>query len=103
RIAQRLAGFGVSFIEGGWPGSNPKDAEFFARAKDTDFGDTVIAAFGSTCRAKTDPANDPQLAALLEAGTEVVTIFGKTSPLHVNDVLRVSREENLRMIAASVA
>ncbi len=103
RIARRLDHFGVSFIEGGWPGSNPKDAEFFARAKDIEWQHSTIAAFGSTRRAKGGPDTDPNLLALVESGAQVCTIFGKTWTLHVEDVLRVSLEHNLQMIEDSVA
>ena len=102
RIAKRLDEFGVAFIEGGWPGSNPKDAEFFARARDTEFRSALITAFGSTRRAKLGPDGDPSLRAMLEAGTKVCTIFGKSSTLHVTEVLRTTLEENLAMIEESV-
>ncbi|MCA9581163.1 MAG: citramalate synthase, partial [Myxococcales bacterium] len=102
RIAARLDAFGVSFIEGGWPGSNPKDVEFFKRVRDRSFQHALITAFGSTCRAGLDPDADPQLQALLAAETEVVTIFGKTWNLHVTEVLRTTLDENLRMIRDSV-
>jgi 2-isopropylmalate synthase len=103
RIARRLDDLGVAFIEGGWPGSNPKDAEFFARARDREWRRAKIAAFGATRRTDLGVEDDPGLKSLLEAGTEVVTIFGKTSPLHVEDVLRTTRETNLRVIEESVA
>jgi 2-isopropylmalate synthase len=102
RIARRLDALGVAFVEAGWPGSNPKDAEVFARARRERWR-TALAAFGSTRRAGVQPSDDAGLAALVGAGTEVVTIFGKSSTLHVDEVLRVSRAENLAMIADSVA
>ena len=103
RIARRLDEFGVHYIEGGWPGSNPKDMEFFQRAKEElDLKQARIAAFGSTCRVGMDPAEDPQVQLLLQAETPVVTIFGKSWDLHVRDVLRTSLEENLRMIRETV-
>ncbi|MCA9602645.1 MAG: citramalate synthase, partial [Myxococcales bacterium] len=102
RIASRLDVFGVSFIEGGWPGSNPKDAEFFEKARDREWAHALLAAFGSTVRANTAPENDPQVTALLAAGTPVVTIFGKTGTFHVTEVLRTTLDENLRMIEATV-
>jgi 2-isopropylmalate synthase len=103
RIARRLDEFGVDYIEGGWPGSNPKDMEFFHRAhKELKLRRARIAAFGSTCKAEADPAHDPQIQLLIEANTPVVTIFGKTWDLHVTEVLRTSLEENLRMIRDSV-
>ncbi|HZA51361.1 MAG TPA: citramalate synthase, partial [Myxococcaceae bacterium] len=103
RIARRLDELGVSFIEGGWPGSNPKDAEFFTRARDMDWRTSRIAAFGATRRIDLGAEDDPGLKALLDAGTEVVTIFGKTSPLHVREVLRTTLETNLEVIRESVA
>jgi 2-isopropylmalate synthase len=102
RIAKRLDEFGVAFIEGGWPGSNPKDVEFFARARDTEFRHSLVSAFGSTRRAKLGPEGDPSLRAMIEAGTKVCTIFGKSSVLHVTEVLRTTLEENLAMIEESV-
>jgi 2-isopropylmalate synthase len=103
RIARRLDALGVAFIEGGFPGSNPKDAEFFLRARDVDWQTAKIAAFGATRRAGLRPDDDVNLRALLDAGTAVCTIFGKASIWHVDQVLRVSRDENLRMIEESVA
>ena len=103
RIAEHLDALGVDFIEGGWPGSNPKDVEFFERAKDVDWQNVTIAAFGSTCRAQLRVEDDPQLQTLLDAQTKVCTIFGKTWNLHVTEVLRTTLEENLRMIEESVA
>ncbi|MDZ7622572.1 MAG: citramalate synthase [Candidatus Competibacteraceae bacterium] len=103
RVAQRLDDLGVAFIEGGWPGSNPKDAEFFERARDLEWKTALIAAFGSTCRVKGGPEDDANLQALLEARTPVCTIFGKTWTLHVTDVLQTTLEDNLRIIEQSVA
>jgi 2-isopropylmalate synthase len=103
RVAQRLDALGIPFIEGGWPGSNPKDVEFFKRARDVAWRSSVITAFGSTRKANTAPEDCAGLRALLEAGTSVCTLFGKSSTSHVRDVLRTSREENLRMIEESVA
>ena len=103
RIARRLDEFGMRYIEGGWPGSNPKDMEFFERARDElKLHQARVAAFGSTCKADTDPADDPQVQLLIDAATPVVTIFGKTWDLHVTEVLRTTLEENLRMIGATV-
>jgi 2-isopropylmalate synthase len=103
RIAHKLDEFGVAFIEGGWPGSNPKDAEFFARARDQDWKHAVVTAFGSTRRANLGPENDPSLCALLDAGTRACTLFGKSWTLHVTEVLRTTLEDNLKMIEESVA
>jgi 2-isopropylmalate synthase len=102
RIAEHLDVLGVDFIEGGWPGSNPKDVEFFERAKDIDWKHVTIAAFGSTCRAQLRAEDDPQLKTLLDAQTPVCTIFGKTWNMHVTEVLRTTLEENLRMVRDSV-
>jgi 2-isopropylmalate synthase len=102
QIAKLLDRMGVSFLELGWPGSNPKDEEVFARARDVDWKCASIAAFGSTRRAGVSPEHDPQVGALLATQAPVCTIFGKTSILHVRDVLRISAEENLRMIAETV-
>jgi 2-isopropylmalate synthase len=103
RIARRLDQLGVSFIEGGWPGSNPKDAEFFERARDLEWQNALIAAFGSTCRAGSHPEDDPNVRALLDAHTPVCTVVGKTWTLHVTEVLQTTRDENLRIIQVSVA
>ena len=103
RIAQRLDEFGVAYIEGGWPGSNPKDVEFFERARDLEWHRAKIAAFGATCRVKGGPEDDANIKALLDAKTPVVTIFGKTWGLHVTDVLNTTLDENLRIIEQSVA
>lgn len=102
RIAQRLSALGVAYIEGGWPGSNPKDAEFFERAKNESWGASKIAAFGSTRRANLAAKDDPNLQALLASGAPVCTIFGKTWTLHVTDVLRTTLDQNLVMIEESV-
>lgn len=103
RIAERLDAFGIDFIEGGWPGSNPKDVEFFREAKSLKLKHAKLAAFGSTRRANTPVEDDPQVALLLEAETPVVTIFGKSWELHVTEVLRTTVEENRAMIRDTVA
>ncbi len=102
RIAQRLDAFGVDYIEGGWPGSNPKDVEFFQRVRSLNLQHARVAAFGSTRRADKTVEDDPQVRLLLDAQTPVITIFGKTWDLHVRDVLRTTLEENLRMIEETV-
>jgi len=102
RIAEKLDSFGVHYIEGGWPGSNPKDIEFFAQAKKRKFKNAKLAAFGSTRKKNTPVEQDDQVRLLIEAGTPVVTIYGKTSMLHVKEVLRCTPEENLAMIADTV-
>ena len=103
RIAKRLDAIGMAFIEGGWPGSNPKDAEFFERAQDMEFKYSLVTAFGATCRVQGGPEDDANIKALLDSRTPVCTIFGKTWTLHVTDVLRTTLEDNLRIIEQSVA
>src|ERR1019366_5782060 len=102
RIAEKLDAFGVHYIEGGWPGSNPKDIEFFAQAKKKKFKNAKLAAFGSTRKKGVPVEQDDQVRLLIEAGTPVVTIYGKTSMLHVKEVLRCTPEENLAMIGDTV-
>ncbi|NQT90044.1 MAG: citramalate synthase [Candidatus Omnitrophica bacterium] len=102
RIAEKLGELGVDYIEGGWPGSNPKDMEFFKKAKKLKLRRSKIAAFGSTRRANIPASKDANIKALLRSGCKVITIFGKSWDLHVKEVLKVSMEENLRMIFDSV-
>ncbi|MGO9077674.1 MAG: citramalate synthase [Streptosporangiaceae bacterium] len=102
-VAVALDGLGVDVIEGGWPGSNPKDAEFFARAKEMNWRHATLAAFGATRPPRRRADDDVNLAALLEAETPIVTLVGKAWTLHVDEALRTSREENLAMVAESVA
>lgn len=102
KIAQKLDDFGVSYIEGGWPGSNPKDAEFFARQSELKLKQAKIAAFGSTRYKETTCDQDGNIQALLQANTPVVTLVGKSWDLHVTHVLETDREENLNMILESV-
>jgi 2-isopropylmalate synthase len=101
-ITRRLDEAGVDFIEGGYPLSNPKDAEYFKQARDLELAHSRVAAFGMTRRRGMAAADDPGMKALLDAGTSVITIVGKTSAFHVSEVLGVSREENLAMIADTV-
>ncbi|MDP0499497.1 MAG: citramalate synthase [Verrucomicrobiota bacterium JB022] len=101
-IAQRMDAMGFDYIEGGWPGSNPRDMAFFDLARGAQFQHAKLAAFGSTRRAGIKAEDDAQLATLVAADTPVVTIFGKTWLLHVTEVLRTTPEENLRMIEDSV-
>ncbi len=103
RIARKLDELGVMFIEGGWPGSNPKDAAFFERARTEKFQHAKLVAFGATRRAKLKPQDDPSVRALVEAGTDVCCIFGKSSVMQVEEVLRTTLEENLAMITDTVA
>ncbi len=102
RVAQKLDQLGAHFIEGGWPGSNPRDIEFFQKARDLSFKHARLVAFGSTRRADNRPAKDANLKALLAAGTEVVTIFGKSWDLHVTAALGISHKKNLEIIRDSV-
>ncbi|MFQ3577508.1 MAG: citramalate synthase [Verrucomicrobiia bacterium] len=102
RIAQKLDAFGVDYIEAGYPGSNPKDAAFFEQAGHITWQSAKIALFGSTRRAGVSVEKDTQVNVLAEAGTPVVTIVGKTWRLHVDEVLRVPREENFAMIRDTV-
>ncbi len=102
KIAERLDAFGVAYVEGGWPGSNPKDIEFFKLAKRRRWRNTRIAAFGSTRRAKLPAKEDPNLLKLVESSAPVVTIFGKAWDFHVIHALRVPLEQNLEMIYDSV-
>jgi 2-isopropylmalate synthase len=102
RIAEQLDSLGVAFIEGGWPGSNPKDVELFRRARDVKWQHATLTAFGSTRRAGISPDDDANLSALLASGARVCTIFGKTSLVHVQEVLRTTADENLAMIEDSV-
>jgi 2-isopropylmalate synthase len=103
RIVRKLDDVGIHYIEGGWPGSNPTDTEFFELAKKIRLKGARLAAFGSTRKPKTRCEDDPNLAALLEAETPVVTIFGKTWDLHVKKVMANTLKENLAMIEESTA
>jgi len=98
RVAQELDAFGMHYIEGGWPGSNPKDVSFFKRAADLEWKHARIAAFGSTRRKNVEVDDDPQVQLLLDAKTPVITFFGKSWRLHVTDVLATTEEENQAMI-----
>ena len=102
RIARCLDGFGIDYIEGGFAASNPKDMAFFDEMKGVKLQHAKLAAFGSTRRASHTAETDPGLAAILQTGAPVATIFGKSWLLHVEQVLKTTAEENLRMIADSV-
>ncbi|MBN1521537.1 MAG: citramalate synthase [Candidatus Aureabacteria bacterium] len=102
RVAEALNEMGVHYIEGGWPGSNPKDIEFFKVIKDIPLSNARIAAFGSTRRANVKVAHEDNVIKLIEVETPVVTIFGKSWTLHVTDVLKVDYKENLKMIYDTV-
>jgi 2-isopropylmalate synthase len=103
KIARRLDEFGLAYVEGGWPGSNPKDADFFAAARAMTWQNARLAAFGSTRHRSNTAESDPNLVALVAAETPVVTIFGKSWLLHVREVLGATPEENLAMVADSIA
>src|SRR5258705_13649980 len=103
RIAQRLDALGIHCIEGGWPGSNPKDLRFFKGVQGAVFKTAKISAFGSTRRPGVRPQEDSNLQALVEAGPPVVTIFGKSWDLHVTHALGTTLDENVNMIGGAVA
>ncbi len=103
RIARKIDELGIHYIEGGWPGSNPKDAQFFKEARDLPLKHATIVAFGSTARAGTPPEEDRNLKALVRSRTGAVTIFGKSWDVHVREALHISLEENLRLITDTVA
>jgi 2-isopropylmalate synthase len=102
RIAQRLDEAHFHYIEGGWPGSNPKDLRFFEMAKDINFKNSRLTAFGSTRKPHIKPSACPNLKALTKAGTPAVAIFGKSWDLHVHEILKIDLEENLRMVSDSI-
>jgi 2-isopropylmalate synthase len=102
RIAQKLDELGIHYIEGGWPGSNPKDLQFFQEIKYTLSSQAKVVAFGSTCRAGTSPKNDSNIQALIEAGTKVITIFGKSWDIHPLEALNITLDQNLEIIHQSV-
>jgi 2-isopropylmalate synthase len=103
RIAEKLDELGIDYIEGGWPGSNPKDIAFFKDVKKITLNHSKVAAFGSTRRAKTTPDKDNNIQTLIQAEPDTVTIFGKTWDFHVREALRISLEENLELIYDSLA
>jgi len=102
RIAKKLDEMGIEYIEGGWPGSNPKDARFFEMARKIPFHASRLTAFGSTRHSNVTPENDENLKAILEAETSTVTIFGKSWDLHATEILGVTLDENLSMIEDTV-
>jgi 2-isopropylmalate synthase len=103
RITQKLDELGIHYIEGGYPGSNPRDAEYFKKASKLHLENSKLVAFGSTHKPKKKAAQDETMKALVEAGTPIITIFGKTWDFHVKEALRVSLPENLDIIYDSVA
>ncbi|RPI35674.1 MAG: citramalate synthase, partial [Nitrospiraceae bacterium] len=103
RIARKLDDFGIHYIEGGWPGANPRDAEFFEKAKKLKFHSARLAAFGATHRASLKVNEDPSIKALLASKTPVFTIVGKTWDFHVKEALRISNQTNLEIIYNTIA
>ncbi len=103
RITEKLDELGVHYIEGGYPGSNPRDIEYFRKVSRVNLVNSKVVAFGSTHRPKKKPAHDETMKALVEAATPVITIFGKTWDFHVKEALRVPLEENIEIIHDSVA
>ncbi len=103
KITRKLDEFGIDYIEGGWPGSNPKDVEYFQRVASLDLQHAKVTAFGSTRRKGVSPEEDANLKLLIDANTPVITLVGKSWDLHVRDVLTTTMEENLAMIGESVA
>src|SRR5512140_1134730 len=102
-IAQKLDELVIDYIEGGWPGSNPKDKDFFARAAELDLKHAKLTAFGSTRFARNPVEEDRNVRALVEAGTPTVSIFGKSWDMHVRRALSISLEDNLKLISETVA
>ena len=103
RVAHKLDELGVQYIEGGWPGANPKDIEFFRMMKTIPLRHATVVAFGSTRKADNPVRKDPNIQALLQADTSTITLFGKSWTFHVTDALRISLAQNLEMIGDSVA
>ncbi len=103
RIAKKLDELGVQYIEGGWPGANPKDIEFFRMIKTIPLKHATVVAFGSTRKASNPVEKDPNLRALLAADTNTITLFGKSWGLHVTDALGISMSKNLEIIGDSIA
>ncbi len=102
-VTMKLDELGVHYIEGGWPGSNPRDAAYFKQIKKAKLKNAVVTAFGSTRRAGVKAVGDPNLAALVDSGVKGSCIFGKTWDLHVKAALKVPLEENLEMISDSIS
>ena len=103
RLARALDAFGFDYVEGGWPGANPKDTEFFRKLREKPLSHARLVAFGATRRAGLAAEADPQLQALLDSGAPAVAVFGKSWLLHVREVLQTTPEENLAMIEETVA
>ncbi|MBI3615335.1 MAG: citramalate synthase [Candidatus Omnitrophica bacterium] len=103
QIVRKLDDLGIPYVEGGWPASSPKEMEFFQQVRKLKLKNSVVTAFGSTRKANAPVGKDPQVESLLKAETQVVTIFGKSWDFHVREALKTSLEENLKMIADTVA
>jgi len=103
RITERLDELGIHYIEGGWPGTNPKDSEYFKKVKKLDLLNSKVVAFGSTHRPRRKVAEDTTIKAVLDSKANIITIFGKTWDFHVKEALRISLEENLNIIHNSIA
>ena len=102
-ITVALDDMGIDYAEGGWPGSNPKDDEYFERVKELNLATIKISAFGSTHRADVDPPADNFLQKLIAARTDITCIFGKTWDLHVEQALRITPQRNIEMISGSIS
>jgi 2-isopropylmalate synthase len=102
RIVQKLDELGIHYIEGGWPGANPRDVEFFKKVQDLQLKTSRVVAFGSTRRADHSAADDPNLQALLHSGTDLITIFGKSWALHIKEALGITLTKNLEIIGDSI-
>lgn len=103
RITRQLDSFGIDFVEGGWPGSNPMAVEYFKQIRNVTLRQARVAAFGSTRHFKNPPEKDQNIRALIEAGTPAITIFGKSWDVHVHDALRIGLDDNLQIIEDSLA
>lgn len=101
-VAKRLDELGVDYIEGGWPGANPKDIEFFRLIKTIPLRHATVVAFGSTRKASNPVRKDPNIQALLASETSTITIFGKSWPLHVTEALGITLTKNLDLIGESI-
>jgi len=101
-IAKKLDEIGIHYIEGGWPGSNPKDLQFFQEMQSIKLSNAKIVAFGSTCRPGLKPEEDSNIRALIDSGTQTVTLFGKSWDLHVTEALNINLEQNLKIIYDSI-
>ncbi|TLM97288.1 MAG: citramalate synthase, partial [Actinobacteria bacterium] len=103
RIVSKLDLIGIDYVEGGFPGSNPKDIEFFERARSLSLEHAVVTAFGATRRKDLAPEDDPGLQALLDTGCQALCIFGKTWDVHVTETLMTTLENNVQMVRDSIA